>query len=722
MTSLTDQRAPSASPPGLAGGGPPEQSRARYPDQEGYVERDGVRIFWERYGDGERTVLLLPTWSIVHSRFWKLQIPYLARHCRVVTFDGRGNGRSDRPQGAEAYTSEEFAADALAVMEATNTPVASLAALSCGALWATVLADEHPDRVERIAYIGPAVSLAPHFPEREKYAFDEPLDSDEGWAKYNSYYWRREYAAFLEFFAGQCLNERHSTKLIEDFIGWANETSPEVLADTVRGIGLGGRERWRARAGRLSCPTLVIHGDRDQIRPHAQGEALATVTRGQLVTLEGAGHLPNARDPVQVNRLLRDFLCPPRAPARWRRAPSRPRRALYISSPIGLGHARRDMAIADELRRLHPDLEIDWLAQHPVTAALQARGERIHPASSQLASESAHFQAESRGHELHCFQALRRMDEILLSNFMVFHDVAEAEHYDLWVGDEAWEVDYFLHENPELKSAPYAWLTDFVGLLPMPDGGEREALLTTDQNAEMLEQIARYPRVRDRAIFIGNPEDIVPEDFGAGLPDIREWTERHYSFSGYVTGFAPSAIPDRGALRAALGYGPDEQVCIVSVGGSGVGTPLLQRVLDSVPEARRLVPQLRMIIVAGPRIDPSALVAAGGAEIRPYVHDLHLHLAACDLAVVQGGLATAMELTAHRRPFLYFPLEHHFEQNFHVHHRLQRYRAGRRMDFEQSTPTAIASAIASEIARDVDYRPVESDGAARAAALIAELL
>ena len=147
---------------------------------------------------------------------------------------------------------------------------------------------------------------------------------------------------------------------------------------------------------------------------------------------------------------------------------------------------------------------------------LEPRGERIHPASAQLASESAHMEAESDGHDLHCFQALRRMDEILLANFMVFLDVVQAEQYDLWIGDEAWDVDYYLHENPELKAAAYVWLTDFVGYLPMPDGGEREAFLTTDYNAEMIEQIARYPRVRDRAIFVGEPDDIVPDSFGDG--------------------------------------------------------------------------------------------------------------------------------------------------------------------------------------------------------------
>ena len=700
-----------------------EQSRARYPDAVGHVERDGVQIFWERYGDGGPTVLLLPTWSIVHSRFWKFQIPDLARRCRVVTFDGRGNGRSDRPAGAEANGTDEFAADALAVMDATATQRATLVALSCGALWGTILAANHPERVDGIVYIGPAVRLAPGYPERDMHPFDERLDTDEGWAKYNSHYWKRDYLGFLEFFFGKCFNEPHSTKHIEDSIGWALETTPETLADTTRGIGVPRGEDFRAMCARVRCPALVIHGDGDQIRPLAQGAALAEATAGTLVTLEGAGHLPSARDPVKVNLLLRDFISPPPPARRWTRAPSRRRRALYISSPIGLGHVRRDLAIAQELRRLRPDLEIEWLAQDPVSEVLEAHGERIHPSSVDLAGESSHIQSEAVGeHELNVFQAFRRMDEILVANFMVFHDLIRDEQYDLWIGDEAWELDYFLHENPELKSAAYVWLSDFVGWLPMHAGGEGEASLTRDYNAEMIEQIARYPRVRDLSLFVGDPEDVVPGVFGTGLPSIREWTDQHFAFTGYITGFDPETVADREALRAELGYGEAERVCIATVGGSGVGEHLLARVIASYPEAKRLVPGLRMIVVAGPRIDPAALPAADGLEVRSYVPDLYRHLAACDLAIVQGGLSTTMELTATRRPFIYFPLERHFEQNLHVRHRLERHGAGRRMAYRSSSPKAIAAAIGSEIGRQVDYRPVATDGATRAAELIVELL
>ena len=200
----------------------------------------------------------------------------------------------------------------------------------------------------------------------------------------------------------------------------------------------------------------------------------------------------------------------------WTRGLARRKRALYLSSPIGLGHARRDVAIAKELMHLVPDLEIDWLAQHPVTMVLESEGERIHPASEYLANESAHIASEATGHDLHCFQALRSMDEILVANFMLFQEVVEEGLYDLVIGDEAWDVDHFWHENPELKRGSHVWMTDFVGFLPMPDGGEREAFLTADYNAEMIEHVERFPRIRDQAVYVGNPDDIVPEVFGPG--------------------------------------------------------------------------------------------------------------------------------------------------------------------------------------------------------------
>ncbi len=705
-------------------------ARTLGPAQVGTTVRDGVRLAWQVHGEGETTLVMMPTWSIIHSRFWKAQVPYLSRHFRVVTFDGRGCGRSGRPQGAAAYAEREFAEDTVAVMDATGTEAAVLVSLSAGGAFSLHVAAEHPDRVLGLFAVGPSCSFDLPRPLRDEASWDERYETHEGWRRFNRHYWvEGGHEDFLSFFFGEMFCEPHSTKQIEDCVGWGLETPPQVLVDTIAArLGLEGAsvEPPESLCARVRCPVTVVHGTEDRITPPAYGEAMARHTGGSLVLIEGAGHGPQARQPVVVNRLIKDFvdrIRPPVSRRTWVAAPRRRRRALYLSSPIGLGHARRDLAIVGELRKLQPDLEVDWLTQHPVTAVLEAAGERVHPASRWLASESGHFEHEAGEHDLHAFQAIRRMDEILVHNFMVFAELVEQEDYDLVVGDEAWDVDHFLHENPELKRFPFAWLTDFVGWLPMPDGGPAEAALTADYNEEMLEQRARFARVRDRSVFVGNPEDVVPTTFGPGLPRIDDWVRQHFDFSGYVTGFDPTEVADRSALRDRLGLEQDRPYCVVTVGGSGVGEPMLRRTLDAVPLLRRQLPGLQVLVVAGPRIDPRSLPRRRGATVRGHVPDLYRHLGAADVAVVQGGLTTTMELTASRTPFVYVPLRHHFEQNLHVRHRLDRYDAGRCLEYDVAAdPDALAEAVVAELGREVDYRPVESDGAARAARLLAELV
>lgn len=286
-----------------------EQTRARYPDATGEVDVRGVRIGYEVYGAGEPTLVLLPTWTIVHSRFWKAQIPYLARHFRVVTYDGPGNGLSERTSDPGAYTVEAGAEAALAVMDATETEHGVLLSLSKGGQWALWLAAQRSERFLGSVFIGPAVALGPRRPERAAAfaRFGEPYTSTEGWAKYNRYYWLDHYEDFLWFFFGRCFTEPHSTKQIEDCVNWGLETTPEILladADAPHPDG----EAFRSWCSRVRCPTLVIHGGADDVVPIAHGAALAELTRGTLVELEGSGHIPLARDPVRVNLLVRDFV------------------------------------------------------------------------------------------------------------------------------------------------------------------------------------------------------------------------------------------------------------------------------------------------------------------------------------------------------------------------------------------------------------------------------
>ena len=702
--------------------------RARYPDREGFVERNGARIFYEVYDNDAPTILLMQTWQVVHSRHWKFMIPYLSRHYRVVTYDGVGNGRSDRVTDGARYGGPQCVADAVAVLDATDTKSCVAVGMSMGGGLAVALAGFHPERVDGVVAICAAHPWRVEEGDPPVVTANRPHVAEPGgWELYDPAAWREDWPAFVEFFFDQCVSDRHSTKGWEDAVNWSMETSGELIANAVEDGPTYDLDEFEEKVRAIDVPVLLVQGTDDRVIAPESTAVLAKMIPGSEVQwLDGSGHFPHARYPVRTNHEIRSFadrvFGRPRPDATWHIGPARPKRALMISSPIGLGHARRDVAIADELRVLHPELQIDWLAQHPVTKVLDDKGETIHEASRHLANESAHFEAECGEHDLACFQALRDMDEIHVANFMLIDEVIAAGQYDLVIGDESWELDHHLHENPNLKKTTYAWLTDFVGYLPMPDRGEREAFVATDHNAEMIEQIARYSRIRDEAIFVGNPDDIVLDTFGPGLPAIREWTEDNYRFAGYVTGFDPVALGDRDELRAELGYHPDEPVCIVSVGGSGVGTDLLRRVADAAPAAQRAVDGLRMIVVTGPRIDPASLPQVPGVEYHAYVDRLYRHLAAADLAIVQGGLTTTMELTACKVPFVYVPLRNHFEQNFHVRARLDRYRAGRFMDYDDVVPDHLASVIASDLGATVDYRDVETDGARRAAEMIGQLL
>jgi pimeloyl-ACP methyl ester carboxylesterase/predicted glycosyltransferase len=709
--------------------------RARMPDCDGFIDRDGVRIHYEVYGAGPQTMVFIPPWSIVHSRVYKAQIPYFSERFRCIAYDARGNGLSDRPDTVEAYSLDNHVADALSIMDATQAGEAILVGLSLGGMLACCLAAHHSERVKAAILAGTAAMVGPAHAHMTPAHFAEARGRFEGWDKYNRQYWLSNYPDFAEHFIRSIYTEPHSTRQIEEGVAWANGTSGPVLVKTVEARGIAPKFDVTERMYRsIRCPVLAIHGDNDQIQPHARGKLIAELIDGsEFVTIADGGHNPLGRFPAKCNSLINDFLDrrlgagkprpEPQGQTTQRGGRAAPeKKALYLSSPIGLGHGRRDIAIARELRRLHPGLIVDWLAQDPVTRLLEANGERVHPLSTRLASESRHIEAEAGEHDLNAFQAIRRMDEVLIKNFMIFQDAVETGGYDLVIADEAWDIDHYWHEHPELKRAALAWFTDFVGFVPMPEGGAHEAFLAADYNAEMIGHIERHPGVRDRAIFVGNPDDIVRLSFGKDLPAMRDWIPRHFEFSGYVLGQHPREFGPRDELRRRLGYRDEERVCIVTVGGSGVGTHLIRRVLQAWPIARARMPELRMVLVAGPRIDPQSLNAPAGVEVRAFVPDLDRHLAACDLALVQGGLTTCMELAAAGTPFLYFPLRNHFEQNFHVAHRLDRYTAGRRMEFAGATPDMIADAMLAELAQPPRFRPVEADGAAKAARMLAELL
>jgi pimeloyl-ACP methyl ester carboxylesterase/predicted glycosyltransferase len=726
----------------------------RQPDSEGFVTRGGVRIYYGVHGDGPVTILLIPPWPILHSHTWRSNIDYLSRHYRVIAFDPRGNGKSDRPQGKEHYCHEEFAKDALAILDETKTEKAAVISYSWGSKTNLKLCAGHPERVHCSVFSCPSVPFV-QAAANKRAGFLEKLDPNAtGWGTFNAEFWRKSWPNFVEWFIETACSDPHSWKGIEVSIDQGLETDGETMINTIIGDTLTLEETRRlcASVALSKVPTMVIGADEDRIRTLEEAKLLAEALGAPFVVAEGCGHPVHSRFPVWFNLLVKDFIdkaTPFYAnkvePIRtWRRALARPKRILYLSSPIGLGHARRDAAIAAELRQLVPGLEVDWLTQSPVDKILAPRGEKLLPACKQLISEIAHQESESHDHCQPAFPIMRNMDTIMVNNFHVYLEAMEAKKYDLVIADEGWEVDFFLHEHPEHKRAPFVWTTDLVGMMPTAEPGEPfdpkaprfkdrayEEEICTDYNREYVHHLERFRHVRDLSLYIGDREDIPLGSLGRDLPDIRDHVYEFYEFSGYVLGFDPKlVVQNRDGIRAELGFRYDEKVAIVAVGGMSTGQNLLRKTIAAFPHAKREVPELRMIIVCGPRIAPESLHAGplpDGLEIRGFVHDLWRAMAVSDLAVVHGGLTQTMDLTAAGVPFIVIPYLRQFEQTVWVRHRLTNYGAMNYVDYrmlrEEDGPQRLATAMVAELKKGSvrRYKPVE-DNAVRAAQMIRHLL
>src|SRR3954451_9110978 len=259
---------------------------ARQPDHTGYAVNDGVRVYYEVHGSGDTTLLLLPTWSIVDKGVWKMQVPYLSRHYRVITYDPRGNGRSDRPQDAASYSQAALTNDALAVLDATDTEAAVVVAYCASTARGMLLTRDHPERVHGLAVIAPNIPALERGGGRDEYDFDGELDTDEGWARENRHYWKRDWAGYVEWFMSNVASEPHSTKLVDDLVGWGMQTDAATVLCTIDAPEVG-EDPFKvdvAEAGfrALTRPTLSLVGDQDQIVAPQNAVRVAELTGGDL--------------------------------------------------------------------------------------------------------------------------------------------------------------------------------------------------------------------------------------------------------------------------------------------------------------------------------------------------------------------------------------------------------------------------------------------------------
>ena len=292
-----------------------DTGRARLPDLADSVERpDGIRIAYEVFGSGDPTLVFLPSAPIIHSRQWKGQVPYLSRHYRVVTYDGRGNGRSSRPTESSEYEEDRIVGDLEAVLEATETERAVLVGLcGDGVLRSFEFAAAQPQRVLGIVAIAVGIPfLTPPHEWRRSKSMTEPYEDYEGWRKENVNYWRLDYPDFARFFFAEMSPEPHSTKVIDDATEWAVEGDPEAMVaeahvDMVPPFPVDAAAA-QALARSIHCPLLIVHGTADRCQPIERARRLHAITGAPLIEVEGGGHMLPGRHPVLINLLIRDFV------------------------------------------------------------------------------------------------------------------------------------------------------------------------------------------------------------------------------------------------------------------------------------------------------------------------------------------------------------------------------------------------------------------------------
>ncbi len=393
------------------------------------------------------------------------------------------------------------------------------------------------------------------------------------------------------------------------------------------------------------------------------------------------------------------------------------KKVLYVSGSIGLGHITRDLAIARELRKLNPEVEISWLAAPPASHFIKEKGEKLCPEASMYANDSmAAEKATEKNYRLNLLKYSLKARKDWKQNVEVFRKIVTEEKFDLIIADEAYEIKMALSDGEVRIDAPFVMIYDFIGNISM-SWNPLEKLGTYIWNLRWAKFGDFFDGEKNIALFIGEPEDIPDTRLGFLLPNRRELARKVCKFVGYILQFDPADYADKEKVRAKLGYGKTPLV-ICSIGGTSVGRELLTLCSLAYPIIKREIPDLRMILVCGPRLSAESKNFPEGLEIKEYVPSLYEHFAASDLAIVHAGGTTTLELTALRRPFIYFPLEGHFEQEVHVVWRLERHQAGVKMLYSQTTPESLAEKVIMELNKEVTWAAIPTDGAQKASRII----
>jgi predicted glycosyltransferase len=329
-------------------------------------------------------------------------------------------------------------------------------------------------------------------------------------------------------------------------------------------------------------------------------------------------------------------------------------RILYGVSSVGLGHARRSLAIAQYLRKSRNDLEIDWITSEPVVSFLEHSGERVLPISYQLQSLSPIMEQRVRSGRLDDMsQVARTSSSIAKKNYFVLKP--ELEKYAVLIQDEFAETIFsFMWDSKATLPPKRVLITDYVRF-------------ESHSRIDSLSKITLWyaNRMLSKA-FEKASLRIFADDLDAIPQTLREKVNKSFEIVGPIVSKAPSLAKEelRKKLLDTWNKNPEtKRLIVVTIGGTSIGEYLVDFLYENSEEISGKL-DCHIVVLLGPRLQASDYSEKGKSEFTfvPFSVNSLEYFKAADCIVAQAGASTLNEVASLGVPCVVIPIENHFEQ------------------------------------------------------------